>query len=138
MPYVYAAAAMLEGKPKVGNGDCVALVRHYAGVPQFEAWKAGASVLDNKDIRPGTAIATFVNGRYLSHDRGNHTAFFLRHDAPGTGFWVIDQWIDGPGRGYKPHISARPIRAKRVKQNADGSWPGASDLANAFSIIELR
>lgn len=136
MRYVYPMAGALQNKPKVGNGDCVALVRHFANAPNHLMWKAGDAVLDNKDIVPGTAIATFVKGRYPSHSKGNHAAFFLRHGAPGTGFYVIDQWIDADGRGKKPFITSRFINNRHKQQNKDGSWPGASDNAQAFSIIE--
>jgi hypothetical protein len=38
--------------------------------------KEGAAVLENKEILPGTAIATFVNGRYPNLRSGNHAVFF--------------------------------------------------------------
>lgn len=136
MPFIYPAANTLRG-PKIGGGDCVALVRFHANVPQHAAWKEGERVLDNPNMRAGTAIATFVKGRYPSLAKGNHAAFFLRHGAPGTGFWVIDQWKDKPHQ-KKRDIESRFIRAYRVKQNQDGTWPGASDNADAFSVIELR
>ena len=136
MRYVYAMAGALERKPKVGDGDCVALVRLYAHAPNHRMWKEGEKVLDLKGIAPGTAIATFVNGRYPSNDTGNHAAFFLRHGKSGTGFWVIDQWKTRPGHGSKLLISSRFITAQHKKQLADGSWPSASDNADAFSVIE--
>lgn len=136
MRYVYAMAGALQRKPKVGNGDCVALVQHYANAPNTRRWKQGAAVLDGKDIAPGTVIATFVNGRYPNRKTGNHAAFFLRHSAPGQGFYVIDQWLPKSGQGEKPYISSRLIYSKQRKQNADGSWPEASDNADAFSVVE--
>ena len=137
MPYIYPAAATLERKPKVGTTDCVALAQYYARAPNTQMWREGKPVLNNPDIVPGTAIATFVKGRYPSHKHGNHAAFFLRHDAPGRGFWIIDQWDDTSGhRGTKRYISARPIYVKNGDKRADGTWPEASDNANAFSIIE--
>ncbi|NYE62548.1 hypothetical protein FHW58_003767 [Duganella sp. 1224] len=138
MPYIYPQAATLERQPKVGTGDCVELVRYYADVPDHRIWTAGARVLDNKNVAPGTAIATFVHGRYPNNDKGNHAAFFLRHGAPGDGFWVIDQWKDGNGRGKKPRISARYIKSLHMKLRPDGSFPRASDNADAFYVIEHR
>lgn len=44
MPYIYKDAALLERTPKVGNGDCVPLVQHYAGVPNHLAWREGEKV----------------------------------------------------------------------------------------------
>lgn len=137
MPYIYLQAASLERKPRVGTTDCVALVKYYAHAPQTAAWRAGENVLDNPNIVPGTAIATFVKGHYRSNSHANHAAFFLRHGAPGNGFWVIDQWDDSDlHRGKKPFISSRYIKVRKGKQRADGSWPEASDNANAFSIIK--
>lgn len=121
MPYIYPGAARLERQPKVGTTDCVALVQYYAAVPHHNAWRPGASVMELRNLAPGTAIATFVNGRYQSLKKGNHAAFFLRYAGPGEGFWVMDQWKDGDGRSPKPFISARQIRPKKDAKNADGS-----------------
>jgi hypothetical protein len=128
VPYVYPEAATLQRKPKVGDGDCVALVREYTRLKTRPArsWKQGAPVLNNKAIKPGTAIATFVKGRYPGRPQGNHAAFYLR---PGPdGFWVIDQWK------RKKRIESRYIKSEGVR--ADGSYPDASDNADAFSVIE--
>ena len=133
MPYVYSRVDQLEGEPKVGSTQCVALVQAYARVPNHLGWKAGDPVLGNKTILPGTAIATFVKGRYLSQPTGNHAAFFLRHGI--NGFWIMDQWKD-PKK--KPVISSHFIRALGLRQHENGSWPMASDNADAYSIIEPR
>jgi hypothetical protein len=135
MTYVYSQAGSLEGKPKVGSKDCVALVRYYADVPTHTSWRAGEKVLGNKNIRPGTAIATFENGRYPSRPTGNHAAFYLRAGPPGDGFWVIDQWKDGT---TKKTISARYIPSRHQPQHRDGTWYRASDNADAFYVIEPR
>lgn len=137
MPRLYPDANRLGDTPKVGTTDCVALVQFYATLPNHSAWKAGEKVLDNPRIRLGTAIATFVNGRYPNKKTGNHAAFFLRHGPKGDGFWVMDQWKDKPGQKPRP-VTSRYISARHVKRNADGSWYRASDNAEAFSIIELR
>ena len=113
MPYIYAAAAKLHKEPKIGDGQCVALVREYAGAPSTAHWREGARVLGNKGIRPGTAIATFDNGRYPNRRTGNHAAFYLSQISDGI--WVVDQW---PGSAKK-HIERRFIRIK--KTNRDGS-----------------
>jgi hypothetical protein len=137
MPYIYPNANRLGGREKVGTTDCVALVQFYAGVPNHRAWKPGERVLDNPNIRPGTAIATFVNERYPDNNTGQHAAFFLRHGAPGTGFWVMDQWKDTPGLKPRP-VMSHFLQSKRIKQNSDGSWWYASNNADAFSVIESR
>lgn len=135
MPYIYPKVADLKDKVKVGSHQCVALVQFYADAPHTSCWGEGAAVLGNKDILPGTAIATFVNGRYLSMPHGNHAALFVRHAV--NGFWVMDQWIDRPDRAVRP-ISERFIPALKGKRQRSGSWPNASNNANAFSIIETR
>jgi hypothetical protein len=136
VPYIYSAVSSLNGKAKVGTTQCVALVQHFGGVPHTSRWREGQKVLANHSIRPGTAIATFVKGRYPNTRTGNHAALFLRH-AP-NGFWVIDQWKDDRPEplNRKPKISARLVLSRGKKQNADGSWPSASDNADAFSTIE--
>jgi hypothetical protein len=135
MSFVYAKVESLKGKAKVGSHQCVALVQWYAaGIPHTSKWKAGELVLGNSKILEGTAIATFVKGRYLSLPHGNHAAFFLRQGTDG--FWVMDQWMDRPGGVVRP-ISERFIRSRREKQNEDGTWPQASDNADAFSVIEV-
>lgn len=135
MSFVYAKVESLKGKAKVGSHQCVALVQWYAaGIPHTSKWKAGETVLGNPRILEGTAIATFVKGLYLSLPHGNHAAFFLRQGTDG--FWVMDQWMDKPGGNVRP-ISERFIRSLREKQNPDGTWPQASDNADAFSIIEV-
>jgi hypothetical protein len=138
MAYVYSKVSDLEGKAKVGTTQCVALVQFYGGAPNHRGWRAGAAVVNNKDIQPGTAIATFVNGHYLSHATGNHAAFFLRHGIKGI--WVMDQWKDDrpADQNNKPTISSRFIPSRGLKQRKSGAWPNASNNADAYSIIEMR
>ena len=114
---------------EVGNGACVALVRHYADVPNHAIWKAGKPVLGDALPAKGTAIATFVNGVYPNHATGNHAAFYLKQGLKG--FWVMDQWVGAK----KPTISSRFIRSNPGKRK-DGSYSPASDNANAYFVIE--
>lgn len=123
MSYIYRDVSSLEAKPKVGTQECVALIREYTGAPHSSAWRPGAAVLDNMNIEKGTAIATFVKGRYPNAKTGNHAAFFLRFDPQG--FWIMDQWRNNKS---KKTISSRLIR---VAPNRS-----ASDNAAAYSIIE--
>ena len=71
MSYTYTKVDDLEKTTMVGNHQCVALVRHYAGAPAALAWKQGEAVLGNRLLRKGTAIATFINGKYANHHQGN-------------------------------------------------------------------
>jgi hypothetical protein len=126
------ASAQLAKHKKVGIKECVALVQQFGlGAGPSTAWKEGDAVLGNKDIASGTAIATFVKGRYPSLRHGNHAAFFIAQAVDG--FWVMDQWRDD---GKKPLVSKRLIRTEGKKQLANGTWPGGGDNAYAYSIIE--
>ena len=128
MPYIYPYAAQLHNKPKVGGGECVALIRHFTGAPQAAMWRQGEEVFGNKKIVPGTAIATFEKGRWPGRSKGNHAAFYL--SQTGTGLWVVDQWNPD---GAKPLISRRFIR--RFEIYDDGTFDRPSDNAFAFSVI---
>lgn len=133
MPHVFIGVDELSEQPSVGDGDCVALIKHYVpglqGIPTA-AWRAGKPVVGLKDLGKGTAIATFVKGRYPNKATGNHAAIFIRH--AGTGIWVMDQW-----KG-KSVIKPRFIYGPRpgVRRKTDGSWPDASNVADAFFVIE--
>lgn len=138
MPYVYRDVKSLQGKPLAGNGDCVALIKQYVpllkGVPT-NAWRAGEHVMDHPHtIAPGTAIATFVDGRYPNLPSGNHAAILLRID--GSGIWVVDQWKNDPVS--RPEIRARLIRVPppRYIKSSDGKYMDPSNNAMAFYVIE--
>jgi hypothetical protein len=128
MPYVYGNVEDLQGEPKVGSHQCVALIQHYAGVSYTGTWKEGEKVLGSMSIAKGTAIATFVNGKYPSKPAGNHAAFFISQDA--AGIWIMDQWS---GEGKKT-ISKRHIIKKGKRK--DGTFVDPSNNAEAFSVIE--
>ncbi len=80
-------------------------------------------------LEKGTAIATFVNGRYPNKASGNHAAYYISQDAGGI--TVIDQWAGDP---KKPTISQRYIGAKGKDKN--GNFVDPSNNADAFSVIE--
>ncbi|MDB5933791.1 MAG: hypothetical protein JWQ01_1135 [Massilia sp.] len=132
MPHVYSAVDSLGGHQLVGKGDCVDLVKEYA--PGLKGWKAsqwrqGAKVLETRGLKRGTAIATFVDGRYPDNKTGQHAAFFLKH--AGAAIWVMDQWKNDEN---KPRVSKRLI------------YPGGPVSANtrlsnnaaAFYVIETK
>jgi hypothetical protein len=128
MPYTYTKVADLEKTTMVGNHQCVALVRHYAGVPATSGWKQGASVVGNQFIRKGTAIATFINGKYANQQHGNHAALYMGNTL--NGILVMDQWM-----GKRPGtVSSRTLRAKGKHKN--GLFVDPSNNADAFFIIE--
>ena len=128
MPYLYAKAADLKGKPIVGSGQCVALVQHFAGAPTTANWRQGDAVVGNQTLKAGTAIATFVDERYPNHSHGNHAALFIKH--AGDGIYIADQWH---AKG-KTEISVRLIRSRG--KGKKGRYIQPSNNADAFSVIE--
>ncbi len=80
----------------------MALVKH--AIPDIGAakdWKEGEKIKgpDDPPLAPGTAIATFKDGKYQNNDTGNHAAVVI---GPGEkdgkkGYWVLGprpNWIN--------------------------------------------
>jgi len=134
MPYTYSNVDNLDKTEKVGSEQCVALVQYYAGAPNTAKWDEGESVLGNKNIAKGTAIATFVDGKYPNLSHGNHAALFISQETHGI--WVMDQWIDNApeGKKKKPYVSKRFITSKGKWK--DGTYVDPSNNADAFSVIK--
>jgi hypothetical protein len=133
MPFVYREVNELKDHALIGTGDCVVLIKEF--VPALakvstSAWRAGARVVDVKNLARGTAIATFVEGRYPRLDTGNHAAFYIA--SAGAGFYVMEQWKNDKS---KPRVSMRLIRPGLTKR--DGSLREPSNAAQAFYMIEL-
>ena len=131
MPYIYDAVESLVTDPpkqNAGTGQCVALIEEYTTVPRPAAatWKQGAVVRGSKTLAKGTAIATFVNGKYPSNASGNHAAFYLSEDA--NGIWVVDQYAGSGG------IRKRHLRFKG--EVSKGVYVDPSNNGDAFSVIE--
>ncbi|MBF0167103.1 MAG: peptidoglycan-binding protein [Alphaproteobacteria bacterium] len=86
----------LSSGPDAGSKQCVALVKH--AIPDIGAakdWKEGEKIKgpDDPPLAPGTAIATFKDGKYQNNDTGNHAAIVIK---PGEqngkkDYWVLDQ-----------------------------------------------
>lgn len=98
----YVASCKFEDCTEaVGNGQCVMLVKALTGAPASSLWRQGEKVTDllaaGKEILPGTAIATFFDGRYPNMAHGNHAAIFIR--CVDGGIEVFDQWL-----GRKPRM----------------------------------
>lgn len=60
---------------------------------------------------------------------GQHAALFIA--SAGSGIWITDQW---KGDSNKPKVSKRHI--PRRGQRSDGTYPDASNNAEAFYVIE--
>ncbi len=128
MSYSYSKVDELEKTNMVGSHQCVALVQKYAGAPVTLAWRQGAAVMGGRSLAKGTAIATFVNGKYPNRRHGNHAALFLRQGS--NGIYVMDQW-NGKRDGL---VTSRFIRAKGKDKRGKLITP--SDNADAFYVIE--
>lgn len=128
MSYVYPKAKDLDGKSVIGTHQCVALVQEYAGAPLTSSWRQGEAVLGNKTLKAGTAIATFVEGRYANRAHGNHAALYVSQVA--NGIVVADQW-KAP---KKTLISVRVIRS--LGRDKKGKFVTPSNNADAFFVIE--
>ncbi|PJC98758.1 hypothetical protein GQ37_010445 [Janthinobacterium sp. BJB1] len=128
MSYTYTKVDDLEKTTMVGNHQCVALVRHYAGAPATLAWKQGEAVLGNRLLRKGTAIATFVDGKYANLQHGNHAALYMGQALDGI--LVMDQWKDK----RPPLVTSRTLRSKGCYKN--GLYVDPSNNADAFFVIE--
>jgi hypothetical protein len=147
MPYIYPRSTLLDKTAKVDGGECARLAQHF--IPQIghtSIWKPGARVMDvlasGGKIERGTAIATFVNGRYPTHGK-RHAAFFEYELNSCTydpklkqcsiiGIVMTDQWNSEPdSKNPRVRITTRTVRPYGM----NSPWP-ISDNANMFYIIE--
>ena len=120
MAYVCKSPQTYQGK-SVGTGECVAFVQKATGAPPTKEWTEGDKVKDVcLTLATGTAVATFVNGKYPNHSSGNHAAIFVKGDAKGIDVW--DQW-----RGH-------PVQRRHILFRY-GKGSGSND-ASAFSVIK--
>ena len=129
MSYVAKNPEQYLGK-FVGDGECVALVKVSAGAPQTSVWKEGKAVKDVPTLARGTAIATFVGGKYPQDgNTGKHAAIFLKHGVDNNvpGLYVLDQWAQRPTRPAQP-VSQRFLTYDPTR--------GPSNDAGGFSVIE--
>jgi len=129
MAYIYENVDDLEGTEKVGSKQCVALIQHYSNVPHTSLWNEGKTVLGDFTITKGTAIATFVDGKYQSLTTGNHAGYYVSQDA--NGITIMDQWSSDTA---KPKVSSRYLRKKG--KLATGGYASPSNNAEAFSVID--
>lgn len=126
--YRYEKVDELEKHNLVGSHQCVALVQIYAGAPRTSVWRQGDAVVGNKTLKKGTAIATFVKGRYPNRSHGNHAALFVRQAAGGI--YIMDQWkTKASGK-----VTSRFIASLGVDKK--GRHKSPSDNADAFSVIK--
>jgi hypothetical protein len=104
---------------------------------------AGAKVVDLPNLIPGTAIATFYNGRWPGWNAGNHAAFFVRvsgregarPDGRITEIVVMDQYNTYAGQTPRPYITTRKISVGRKPENVQGHINMSNSL-EYFYVIE--
>jgi hypothetical protein len=107
------------GTSLVGNGECVALVQGYSDVGLTSTWVEGSQITPTSYPSKGTAIATFVDGKYPNASTGNHAAFFYKMTT--AGMEVVDQWK-----------SLKAVQKRTIRFTGNG---GSND-AGAFSVIQ--
>ncbi|MEO5372726.1 MAG: BPSL0067 family protein [Alphaproteobacteria bacterium] len=99
------------------NGQCVSLVKQAVpGIGQTKDWREGAKITptNSPPLKPGTAIATFKDGKYQGNRK--HAAIFLEYAENNgeKGIKVIDQWSNQPTQ--KRFIPFAP--GAKTQQNA--------------------
>ncbi len=129
MPHIYKDARKLEGTEKIGDKECVTLVKNFTRLGWTGSWHEGAKVVGTKNIAEGTAIATFVNGKWPGLKHGNHSGFYLGQTSDGI--YMIDQW---PNMATKRRVSKRFLY--RLGKDKNGNYINPTENADAFSIIE--
>jgi hypothetical protein len=105
-----------------GNHECVEFIHQTLNAPATGVWKEGKKVQGDLTIAKGTAIATFVNGKYpQAGTSGKHAAIYLSQDV--IGIWVVDQW------NKQGKVEKRQLRFAT-------SSSSLSNDGKAFSVIE--
>jgi hypothetical protein len=144
----------------VGNGYCVPLVQFNTQVGNTGLWKEGEKLSDKPDLKPGTAIATFiavpgsVDKVYPSKPQGNHAAFFVKYETKDgkDGVRIYDQFREYPTKKEKAELSDAELDKLYPEKNDKGERfrkrkPGErfipfnnegslSNNASAFSAIK--
>ena len=111
-----------------GNlGECVALVKNLAKASKASSWRSGGLVVDNKSLRPGTAIASMVPKSgifrtYYRFESGYHAAIFIKHTSNG-GIIVFDQ--------FTPFWNGRHPQVRTLQATGDHD-----NNSNYFHIIK--
>lgn len=122
MPTVSSTHDQHVGKT-IGDGHCVAYVRHVTGLPATAQWQRGDPVRGGGHA-PGTAIACFGrDGKYTNRTDGSaHCAILIAERSDGLLVW--DCWQGQP-------VHQRVIRFRNGQGNAinDGDQFYAIELA---------
>lgn len=127
MPFVLSDPEGHIGKAyknSSGNAECVEFIQQTLKLPPTSLWVEGAKVTKGTcTAARGTAIATFVGGRYPQiGTTGKHAAIYLEQNE--AGIVVVDQWR------AQGQVKKRTIRF-------ESKSPSLSNRGDAFSIIEI-
>lgn len=101
-------------------GQCVSYVKVVCStpLPRTSDWKKGAPVKNNKDILPGTVIATFnASDKYQGH-----AAIYVSQDTVGIN--VYDQWVTPP--------NPKAVGSRLMRWGASGN----SNNGDNFYVVE--
>lgn len=102
--------------PLTAKTECVAFVQAVLpSVPSTGAWREGAKITEgDATVLAGTAIATFVDGKYPGPGKDKHAAIYLGQDA--TGIQVLDQWAS-QGKVLKRTIRWKVPAGTRIQND---------------------
>jgi len=102
-----------------GRVHCVQLLRALMNAPLTDHWHEGRKLKTSwSEVKPGTAIATFKQGRYPQRQKGHggkHAAIFLR--ATDSGIYVFDQF-SGARVATERFIPWHNPRDRKLSNNA--------------------
>ncbi|MDR1423047.1 MAG: BPSL0067 family protein [Azoarcus sp.] len=144
-PYIYSnPRSLIDPQKRVGDvagnyvGECVSLLKYYIHDLQNRKttlWMEGRNVIEaierGESIAEGTAIATFINGRFISGH--GHAALFSRYTRDENGeivIYVIEQYLGG-----RPSTGIQERLLPNSGKNPDGTWHDRSNNGRAFSVI---
>jgi hypothetical protein len=126
-PWIFLDTDKIINYDKLANKECVGIAQETMSMPHTSRWVERAKVLGNDSIKKGTAIATFVDGKYQSLAHGNHVAIYLYQDS--NSIRVIDQWVFN----HKKKLYQLP-HERTIYTKPNGIVDRSND-AKSFSVI---
>jgi RHS repeat-associated protein len=87
----------------IGDRECVTATKHFAGlknISAYDSWRKGSALINkdgtvSKDIKPGTAIATFDEKGRFPRTGARNSGIYLGPGVDG-GIWILDQYPTHP------------------------------------------
>ena len=114
--------SLVAGGRQVGESqECVALVKHV--IPEIGRaanWAEGTKIKGYNDppLEPGTALATFKDGKYENKPTGNHAGIFLGYEQRDgrDGFVLLEQWRGARGKPREQFIPFDALNHETIRQ----------------------